>query len=215
MASSFTQGTYSNDLNVNIGGQASEFRYSYKIDFDTTQWHAVNFGLAVNANQTFAPSPLGTGTVNLITTGSYSGLIGSANLNWNSLDYTSTKANNFLKTMNAGTGKQLDINLSYQVPQTVLTPAVCNFSVYATITFESSVSPPSSYPSSTLPTPTVTADGGQEAPKWPWDKWTTQTKLIVAGAGVLALVLIIRPSAPATIISSGVREYRRTRSKRS
>lgn len=202
-------------MNINTGGQASEFRFDFPVNFPTNQWRVVNFGITINANQTFFPTPTSPGTVKLNASASFAGQSTSASLAWNSLDYSQAKSASSLKSgLYYGTsGSKFTVNLSYTVPQLVISPpAVCNFSFYCLITYASlpgiSVT---QTPPSFIDNVNVINDGGQTPPNyldW-WNKLPITSKALIAGGAILALVLIVRPSAVPTIISTSVREVRR------
>lgn len=208
MAIAFQEYSQSATLNIGVGGVSQQYSFEGTVNFDTSQWRVNSFAIVVGATQTWAAGPFEV--VTLTTSADYAGQVASTILSWNATDYTEQHAGNAQRFIQYGvTGQKIKITANYKLPSVSLIVQGCTMNVQVIVSLESIVANPTSNPSPTLSNVTVT-DNGTDPDPGLFDLFGLKIdpKWVLLGAGVLAAVLIVRPSAPATIISSGYREYR-------
>jgi hypothetical protein len=199
MVTSEAFNTETGDLNISLGNAAAEYEYNYEVNFDNKSWKPKLIGFEIHASQNYVP--LG-GEVKLKTTFSYAGKSMSNLITWGTFDFGDAKfADNIFSVSTTTSGQKIKVNLLYTVPQVAVLTAICQFSVELKIVFESVTSNPGPAPDPNLPPPEVTQDGS-DPPDYSFDFFGLKIdpKWVLAGAGVLAAVLIARPSAPVTIL---------------
>lgn len=208
MAVAFQEYSQSATVNVGIGGQSQQYAFEGTVNFDSTQWRVNSFAIVVGATQT--DLPFVNQVVYFTTTADYAGQAIQKQLSWNTTDYTEQHAGNAQKFITYGTsGQKIKIRCNYQLPSVAAAVNGCSFNVQVIVSVESIVANPTNTPPSTLGNVTVTDNGVDPDPGlFDFFGLKIDPKWVLLGGGILAAVLIIRPSAPATIISSGYRQYR-------
>ncbi len=197
------------NITIGVGGQTFEYAYEFPVLFDTNQWYVQDFIVTLNASQSYTPQV--TGVVQGGISANYDGRTGTAGISWGLVDASQSKQvfANVTGLNYSVTNDKMKVRVSYKLPTVAISTQVMSFTATVSMGFNSKVAVPTDQPR--FGEKVVTQTGQPEPFKWPWESWDLTTKLLVAGGAVTALVLIIRPSAPATIISSGIRQYRSSR----
>lgn len=208
MTVAFMEATRSGTLNISGTGTSQQFVFNGAINFNANEWRVNSFAVVVGATQTFQPNI--TDVVYLDATAAYAGSNAKGTLSWNTLDYNEQHSTNAQAFINYGiSGQTLNVTLNYRIPAFALAVTNgCTFNAQIIVSLQSIVSNPSSTPPATFDT-TVTDNGTDpDGSLFDFFGLKIDPKWVLVGGAILAAVLIVRPSAPATIISSGYRAYR-------
>ena len=211
----FVDVVYDGTITVYENSANNTFEARPKINFNTSQWRLENYGIVVDASQTFNPG-INPYAPQLRVTGNYAGHAARVNIAWNVWDWGTSKSANTLQPLGSSGGTSgMDLVLTARYDTGVVFTQgsySCTYRIIIQFMFVPLVANPTVTPQP--PDPNITKDGNDPPPpfQWPWEKWDTTTKILAGAFAVTALVLVVRPSAPATIISSGYRAYRRRNS---